>query len=112
MAITTVTRTSGDSTLGEKVFLDRVSFAGDGAYPTGGTLTLQSKLRELTRDQRTILAVVSLGCGGYVPEWNPAVDGLKVLYGDNNNASDGPLIEVPNATDLSAVTFNLLVISK
>lgn len=38
---------------------------------------------------------------------------LKIIayYGDNNNASDGPLIEVPNTTDLSSIT-GVLVLSR
>lgn len=41
---------------------------------------------------------------GYIAKWDKANQKIKVFYGDNNNAADGPLIE--NATtDLSAETF-------
>lgn len=42
---------------------------------------------------------------GYVPVWDRSTNAPKLMafYGDNNNASDGPLIEVPAATNLSTV---------
>lgn len=45
---------------------------------------------------------------GYVPVWNGDTDSpvVHVLYGDNNNASDGVLIEIPDSTDISATTFH------
>jgi hypothetical protein len=49
---------------------------------------------------------------GYVPSWDRTNSKLIMLYGDNNNAADGPLIEVPNTTDLSAVQVTLQVIGK
>jgi hypothetical protein len=41
---------------------------------------------------------------GYVFAWDKANQKLVVGYADNNNASDGPLIAVPDTTDLSALT--------
>jgi hypothetical protein len=41
--------------------------------------------------------------GGYVYGFDQATQKLFVYYGDNNNASDGPLIAVPDG-DLSAAT--------
>ena len=40
---------------------------------------------------------------GYVPVWNRSTTAPKLMafYGDNNNAADGPLIEVPNATNIA-----------
>ena len=59
----------------------------------------------------SILYVVAQDCGGYVPVYDNTNDKLKVYYADNNNASDGPLIE--NATaNLSGTTFKIVVLSK
>lgn len=40
---------------------------------------------------------------GYVATWDRSTSAPKLiaLYGDNNNAADGPLIEVPNATNIA-----------
>lgn len=113
MALGTITRTAAQSASSDKpVYFDRIAFAGDGAYPTGGTTGFDALVKAKVGDNRDVLAVIPMDCGGYVPVYAPATTGnLKVYYGDNNNASDGPLIEVPNATDLSAVTFNLMVLS-
>lgn len=44
----------------------------------------------------TIEHVITPGpISGYVPEWVPSTGKLQVRYG-NNDAADGPLIEVPN----------------
>jgi hypothetical protein len=95
----------------QPVFVDRLSFAGDGAYPTGGTAAFQAKLRAKTGDQRQILAVIPQDCGGYHVVYDHAADKLKVYHGNNDGGADGPAVEVPNATDLSAVTFNLAILS-
>lgn len=96
----------------------RISFAGDAAYATNGSAGFAAKvataleaagLKPGTLTSAQILAVVSLECGGYKAEYIHSTDKLKVYYG-NYDASDGPQIEVPNATDLSAVTFNVLVL--
>jgi len=41
--------------------------------------------------------------GGYVFEWDPAAKKIKAYYGDNNNAADGPLIEVAAAVNVGAI---------
>jgi hypothetical protein len=41
---------------------------------------------------------------GYIFEPDHAALKLKVYWGDWNAVADGPLVEVPNNTDLSAVT--------
>jgi hypothetical protein len=47
------------------------------------------------------------GQGGYVPVWNPTTSKLQVFQ---QSAATSALTEVPAATDLSAYTFNLLVV--
>lgn len=92
--------------------IDQISFAGDAAYPSGGTPGFQALVRTaLGKGNVTISHVIPVDCGGYVPEYDTAADKLKLLYGDNNNAADGPLVE--NATaDLHTTTFKLIVVSK
>jgi hypothetical protein len=40
---------------------------------------------------------------GYVFVWDKTAGKVVAYWGDNNNAADGPGVEVPNATDLTAV---------
>lgn len=113
MAIGTITLgTSAGGAPSAPTFFDPISFAGDGAYPTGGTASFEAAYQAKVLSARTIVTVIPGDCGGYVPVYDRTNDKLKVYYADNNNASDGPLIEVPNATDLSAVTFRLTVVSQ
>lgn len=81
-----------------KVVTGTVTF--DSSYVTNGEpFTIAeaalSQLTDLRVDPTTL---------GYVPRWNANKTSptIVVFYGDNNNAADGPLIEVPNATNLSA----------
>lgn len=90
-------------------FADVISFAGDGAYPTGGTASFKSLVQSALGDGRTPLAVLGQDCGGYTPVYDLAADKLKVYKSDGNA---GPLVEVANAADLSAVTFNVVVVSQ
>lgn len=92
---------------------DIIEFAGETSYPTGGTTLFEAYVRDLLGlGALDVVAVIPQDCGGYLPCYDPAADTLKVYYADNNNAADGPLIEVPAATNLSAVTFNVMVISR
>lgn len=94
------------------VRFDQIHFPGDGAYAAGGTPGFQALVRaKLNVGNVEILTIIPGDCGGYLPVYDKANDKLKVYYGDNNNAADGPLVE--NATaDLSGVTFNLTVVSR
>lgn len=70
----------------------------DNSYPTGGeSLDLSSYFKELINVQINPKS-------GYVFEYDYTNKKVMAYYGDNNNAADGPLIEVPNATDLSSLT--------
>jgi len=92
---------------------DLISFAADGAYPTGGTAAFQAAVRAaLGKGAVEILAVIPQDCGGYHPCYDKANDKLKAYYSDLDAVADGPDIQVPNATNLAAVTFVVLVISK
>jgi len=111
MALGTITvPATGDSKGGGfPVFFDRISFAGDGAYPTGGTASFQAAFREKVSGNREILAVIPEDCGGYVPVYDKTNDKLKVY--EQTNVVTSPLIETATA-DLSGTTFNLVIISK
>lgn len=107
-AITVVSKTQIPGPLN----IDEISFAGDATYPANGTPGFQALVRTaLGKGNVTIMLVVPLECGGYIPFYDAVADKLKVLYSDSNNAADGPLIE--NATaDLHLTTFKLKVLSK
>jgi hypothetical protein len=86
---------------GYKAVVKTVAF--DSSYPnTGGTVGEPLSASDLGLS--TALFVVAQPTAGYVFEYDYSASTLKAFYGDNNNASDGPLIQVPNTTDLSAVT--------
>jgi hypothetical protein len=92
--------------------IDQISFAGDATYPANGTPGFQALVRAaLGKGNVTILYIVPQDCGGLVPVYDNVGDKLKVYYSDNNNASDGVLIE-NIATDLHLTTFKLAVLSK
>jgi hypothetical protein len=111
MALGTITSRDSVAVVGP-VFIDRVSFPGDSAYPTGGTTGFLAKLQAVIGADKAIVAVLPQDCGGYTPVYDYTNDKLKVYYSDNNNTSDGPAIEVPNTTDLSGTTFNVVFATK
>jgi len=100
----TVTSVFSGSILGAKQRVSVTTITGDSSYATGGYAITANQV-----GFSRITAVLAVGANtGYVPTWDATNSKLKVFYGDNNNASDGPLIEVPAATDLSAVSFTVL----
>lgn len=72
--------------------LVRLSF-GDGALtvPAGGIPLSKAKMGCPVIIES--LKVVDQGTSGYVFNYDQSTEKLVVLYSDNNNASDGPLIE-------------------
>lgn len=90
------------------VFYDLMTFAGDASYPTGGTLGFGALIKAFFKNNRQVLAVIGQDCGGYSVCYLPATDALKVYA---SGASGSPGAEVTNATSLSGVTFNCLVVS-
>lgn len=84
----------------------RLQFAGDSAYPTGGTLEFaETYLRaELSRDVEVTQVFgygKTAGAITHIADYDAANDALQafVLAGT----------EVPNATNLSSVTFDVIV---
>lgn len=99
----TVTSVFSGSVLGAKQRVSVTTVTGDASYATGGYAISGNQV-----GFNRITAVVPVANTGYIPVWDATNSKLKVFYSDNNNASDGPLIEVPAATDLSAVSFTVL----
>lgn len=77
----------------------------DSSYPTGGEPFTAAQLG------LTFLSELIPGTGrgasstAYAVAWNRSTSAptLMAYMGDNNNAADGPLIEVANTTDLSTL---------
>lgn len=112
MAIGAMTKNSGQSAGSHPgpLFVDTISFTGDAAYATGGTDIL-TPFQALVGSSRDIVAVMPAGdCGGFVPIFDTATGKLKVFT--SNGAAPAALAEFTNAGDLSATTFDLLVLSK
>lgn len=109
MALGTLTVTGSPSK--ENIFINEATLVGPASYATGGETGLQTALQALTKDGRAIIDVKFIGGSGFVAQWDKANLKLMVFYADNNNASDGALIEVANTTDLSAQTFKTLIFS-
>jgi hypothetical protein len=91
------------SVLGAKQRISVSIITGDSSYVTDGELITANQLG-LTR----ITALIPVANSGYIPVWDQDNSKLKVFYGDNNNTSDGPLIEIPNATNIATVTFTVI----
>ncbi len=104
MALGTITVVKQAAAQGP-VFLDRISFAGDGSYPTGGTAAFETTFRTKIGSTRTIVAIIPDDCCVFRPSYDFAAKKLKV-----RNLTDGT--EVTNATSLASTTFNLTVVSE
>ena len=90
-------------------FASKLSFLGDASYPTGGTTGFQALVRAKLGRNATVLAVIGQDCGGLTPVYDIAADKLKVFRTGAINAVQE---QVPNTTDLSAITFNVIVITQ
>lgn len=80
-----------------------VNFKGDNSYVTGGSPIAAA----LGFQPERLLALISLSHGGYVWDYDPGTDKLKVY---RQSAASGALAEVPATTDLSATTFRALAL--
>jgi len=107
MAIGTITlAASGGGQPGSAFFFDRITFAGDASYPTNG-MALEALLETKLGKSITVLGVWQADkCGGYLPIYDHAASKVLVYQ---YPTSIGPATEVPNTTNLSGVTFTLLV---
>jgi hypothetical protein len=82
-------------------------------YPTGGYLVEGIGGNPLTGGNVGLDKVIDVfpagGQGGYQLAFNPATSKMQ-MYWNNGSATPGPAVEVPANTDLSPLTFRLLVI--
>lgn len=75
----------------------------DSSYPIGGEAISAKEL-----GLEVIEFVNPSPASGYVFEFDHTNKKLKAFYADYDAAADGALIEVPDTTDLSAVTVRLV----
>jgi hypothetical protein len=80
-----------------------VTLAFDSSYPTGGE-ALPTGTTTAKFGLSKVDFVIIPTSAGYTFAYDYTNDKILAYYGDNNNAADGPAIEVPNTTDLSALT--------
>lgn len=108
MAISAFTKIDGHGEdPGAPTFVSSFSFTGDTAYPTGGYAFAAAVAAAYPG--RTLLGIIPQACGGYVPEFVSSNGKLLVRQSAGSAAA---LSEVPNNTNLSAVTFTILAIFK
>jgi hypothetical protein len=97
------------------IHTDQLTFAGDGAYPAGGTVDFEGYYREALKTAeksspgREVLAVIQVDASGYVLRYDKANDKLMVFEA-NSDAADGPLQQSSTA-NLSGTTFSVIVLS-
>lgn len=79
----------------DKLYVGTIAF--DSSYPTGGEALDATANEQLDY-------VFCTHQGGYSFAWDAANQKLLAYYCDYDAGADGPLIQVPNTTDLSALT--------
>ena len=72
----------------------------DSSYPTNGEVITPANL---LFDARIDNIIPFDYPQGYVPSWDQVNGKMRMFYG-NYDAADGPLIEVPNTTDIQTAT--------
>lgn len=77
----------------------------DSSYPTGGE-SLTDTNCGLNDDS---LYVLPFAKDGYTFQYDRTNQKLLAYWGDNDNASDGPQVQVANTTSLAALTGVLLL---
>lgn len=110
MAIGAITAGNGVGQNAGPISLELISFTGDASYPAGGTTGFQALVRAAVgKGDLTILAAWGQDAGGFTPVYDKAADKLKVFRTGAVNAAQE---EVPATTNLSATTFNVMVLSQ
>jgi hypothetical protein len=87
------------------LYVDIISFAGDGVYPTGGTAAFKTTFQTLTKTSREPVFIEDVGgvAGTYLV-YDQANDKLKAFVRTTG-------VEVANGVDLSGSTFKIAVVS-
>ncbi len=105
MALGTAAVGVGVGQEGSNVNMNLITFLGDSAYAAGGTADFQAFVQAAVgRGNLEVMAVIAQDCGLHSPVYDKANDKLKVLLGSTG-------VEVGNG-DNSAITYNVLVLSK
>ena len=88
---------------------ERIQFDLDSSYPTGGYTSFGDFVKTILGTEISIVDIQqTTPCGGYKLWWDRANDTLMVYQYPN---ALGASTEVPNGTDLSAVTDAELVVT-
>lgn len=96
----------------------KMTLKGPTSYPTGGITGAAALIQaaaaaagyNFSITKSNVFGVIPVDCKGYQIAYDDSNDTVIWYYNDNNNASDGPAIEVPNATDLTGVTVKFSVV--
>lgn len=79
----------------------------DSSYPTGGEAITAAQLGLSKVD----VAICETNTG-HIAQYDKANAKIKMYYADYDAVADGALIQVPNATDLSAVVVTVVAYGK
>lgn len=114
LGVLTLIAFAAGASASESTFVEEVNYVGPASYTTGGDTGLQAAYQALgvAQSGRTIVTVAAVDAKGYQVGWDSALGKLKLYQGDNTNAASAPALQVPNATDMSAVSFRLLITSR
>lgn len=80
---------------GQHLYIGTITM--DSSYPTGGEAI------DVSGNER-FKKLIPQSKAGYIFSWDAANQKLLAYYADYDAVADGALIQVPNTTDLSAVT--------
>ena len=80
-------------------FIISGTIAMSSSYTTGG-----ESITKITQNFKKCQFISIESKGGYIFEADLTNKKIKAFYVDNNAVEDSPMIEVPNATNLSAIT--------
>lgn len=105
MSISKVVRELGEEAGAVNFKVDSVQWSGDASYPTGGTPQFAAAIGIAPEH---LFAVLPVQHSGYVFDYDRGVDKLKVFQ-QPAAAAAGAMPEVPNNTNLGAVTFRALI---
>lgn len=79
------------------------NYVTGGEVPTGGMAAIPRYFDGRKPDYMNIV-----GVAGYSYRYDKANDKIMVFYNDNNNAADGPAIEIPAAAYPAAVLADII----
>lgn len=79
------------------------SLTFDASYPTGGEPLTPAEL-----GLRRVDVVLFEQAAGYSFQYDRSAQTVIVRHGDDNDTSDGPEVEVPNASNLASVTVRFV----